>query len=97
MYKKYIHIIIMSVSPYLYEKYINNIIKNKCASVSSMKCKRRHLLYIQCMEQTNENSRYCNYESDILRICCEQSNIDQMPKVIKDTIIHEPVENLMKR
>lgn len=87
----------MSISPYLYEKYINNIIKNECASVTSMKCKRRDLLYIQCMDQTNENSRYCNYESDILRICCEQSNIDKTHKNIKDTNLHKPEENLMKR
>ena len=83
----------MSVSPYLYEKYINNIIKNKCASVAYMDCKYREIAYIQCMNQTNENSRYCNYMSDILRICCKRPNIAQMPAAAAAA---EPVQDMSK-
>jgi|AntAceMinimDraft_10_1070366.scaffolds.fasta_scaffold156177_1 hypothetical protein len=89
MYKKYTHIIIMSSSPSIYDTFIKNTIKEECAKVAYLDCKYREIAYIKCMNQTNENSRHCNYMSDILHICCNQQNVTQtnviIPEPAKDT------------
>ena len=77
MYKKSIHIIIMSDSVSMYETYLKNTIKYECTNVAFMDCKYREIAYIKCMTQTNENSRYCNYMSDILHMCCNNSSMAQ--------------------
>jgi hypothetical protein len=84
----------MSVTPSIYETYIKNMINDECASVAYMDCKYREIAYIRCMNQSNENSRYCNYMSDILRICCKQPNINmtQMPAAA----VAEPVQDISK-
>lgn len=61
----------------MYETYLKNIIKYECTNVAYMDCKYREIAYIKCMTQTNENSRYCNYMSDILHMCCNKSNMAQ--------------------
>ena len=67
----------MSDSVSMYETYLKNTIKYECANVAYMDCKYREIAYIKCMNQTNENSRYCNYMSDILQICCNNPSMSQ--------------------
>ena len=51
----------MSESVSMYETHLKNTTKNECANVAFMDCKYREIAYIKCMNQTNENTRYCNY------------------------------------
>jgi len=83
----------MSLSPSIYNTFVKNMINDECKSVAYMDCKYREIAYIKCMNQSNENSRYCNYMTDILRICCKQPNINitQMQAVAT-----EPVQNISK-
>jgi len=67
----------MSDSVSMYETYLKNTIKYECANVAFMDCKYREIAYIKCMTQSNENSRYCNYMSDILQICCNNPSMSQ--------------------
>ena len=83
----------MSLSPSIYKTFIKNMINDECASVAYMDCKYREIAYIKCMNQSNENSRYCNYMSDILRICCKQPNIAQMPTAAATA---EPAQGMSK-
>ena len=83
----------MSVSPSIYKTFVKNMINDECASVAYMDCKYREIAYIQCMNQSNENSRYCNYMSDILRICCKQSNINMAHM---QAVAAEPVQDISK-
>ena len=65
----------MSDSVSMYETHLKNTIKNECANVAFMDCKYREIAYIKCMKQTNENSRYCNYMSNVLQICCNNPSL----------------------
>ena len=65
----------MSESVSMYETHLKNTIKYECANVAFMDCKYREIAYIKCMNQTNENTRYCNYMSDVLQICCNNPSL----------------------
>ena len=65
----------MSDSVSMYETHLKNTIKNECANVAFMDCKYREIAYIKCMNQTNENTRYCNYMSNVLQICCNNPSL----------------------
>ena len=82
----------MSLSPSIYKTFIKNMINDECASVAYMDCKYREIAYIQCMNQSNENSRYCNYMSDILRICCKSPNMAHMSAAAAT----EPAQDISK-
>ena len=73
----------MSDSVSMYETYLKNMIKYECANVAFMDCKYREIAYIKCMNQSNENTRYCNYMSDILQICC--NNPSMTPSIIQQS------------
>lgn len=71
------------------------MINDECTSVAYMDCKYREIAYIRCMNQSNENSRYCNYMSDILRICCKQPNIN-ITQMQAAEAAAEPVQGMSK-
>ena len=63
----------MPTSLKAYERYVTNMIQHECTTmIKNDDCKHTKMIYIHCMNQTNDNARYCTNRAQLLNICCKQ-------------------------